>query len=78
MFASLRAIGRRDAPHDVRSNPEARSAGLEGWIASSQGLLAMTAGGKFQNLAYSIPKISHSALRHSEFAVASRSPFKEK
>jgi hypothetical protein len=36
--------GRRDAPHDVRSNPEARTAGLknEGWIASSQGLLAMT------------------------------------
>jgi hypothetical protein len=36
--------GRRDAPHDVRSNLEARTAGLknEGWIASSQGLLAMT------------------------------------
>jgi hypothetical protein len=27
MVASLRAGGRRAAPHDVRSNPEARSAG---------------------------------------------------
>jgi ABC-2 type transport system ATP-binding protein len=29
MFASLRASGRRDAPLDVRSNPEARSVGLK-------------------------------------------------
>src|SRR3954468_19284175 len=43
MFASSRAGGGREAPHDVRSNPGARSTGPGGWIASSQGLLAMTA-----------------------------------